>query len=210
MPFQKGNQFGKIHKGRKITWGDKISIGLKKAYKEGRAIGFPKGHKFFGDLSKPNYFQKGYIPWNKGKLFKNKKICQFCKKEFIPNKSSQIFCSKKCSTKFTGKSKIGIPFFIPTKEHKEKLRIMFSGKGGPNWKGGTTKLSKRIRGSAKFANWRKKVFARDNWTCQKCGQKGGNLHPHHIKLFSLYPKLRFRVSNGITLCNKCHKELHRL
>jgi hypothetical protein len=29
--------------------------------------GFQKGHKFFGDLSKPNYFQKGHKTWIKGK-----------------------------------------------------------------------------------------------------------------------------------------------
>ena len=27
---------------------------------------FQKGHKFYGDLTKSNYFQKGNIPWSKG------------------------------------------------------------------------------------------------------------------------------------------------
>jgi predicted DNA-binding protein YlxM (UPF0122 family) len=27
--------------------------------------GFQKGHSFYGNLSKPNYFQKGHAPWNK-------------------------------------------------------------------------------------------------------------------------------------------------
>ena len=27
---------------------------------------FTKGHKFYGDLSKSNYFKKGKVPWNKG------------------------------------------------------------------------------------------------------------------------------------------------
>jgi len=53
-----------------------------------------------------------------------------------------------------------------------------------------------------------KVFKRDNWICQKCGQKGGKLHPHHIKHFADYPELRFEVDNGITLCRDCHKTKH--
>lgn len=34
---------------------------------------FKKGHKFLGDLSKPNYFQKGCVSWCKGKKFHHKK-----------------------------------------------------------------------------------------------------------------------------------------
>ena len=60
-----------------------------------------------------------------------------------------------------------------------------------------------------FRLWREAVFARDNWTCQKYGIKGGRLHPHHIKNFSEYPELRFAVDNGITFSEKAHKEFHK-
>lgn len=66
MPFQKGNTLGKANKGRKVTWGDKVSQGLKRAYQEGRCEGFQPDHPFLGNLSNPNHFQKGHIPWNKG------------------------------------------------------------------------------------------------------------------------------------------------
>lgn len=65
------------------------------------------------------------------------------------------------------------------------------------------------RKSADYAEWRKSVFARDNYTCRLCGQIGGKLNAHHIKPYAKYESLRLDVENGITLCEKCHKGVHR-
>jgi len=56
--------------------------------------------------------------------------------------------------------------------------------------------------------WRKRVFARDKYTCQepKCKQKGGYLEAHHIKKKFDYPELKYVIDNGITLCRKCHEK----
>ena len=64
------------------------------------------------------------------------------------------------------------------------------------------------RRSSKYKNWKKQVLTRDNYICQRCGSKE-NLVVHHIKKFSENKQLRFDVNNGITLCQKCHKEVHK-
>lgn len=61
-----------------------------------------------------------------------------------------------------------------------------------------------------YENWRKQVFQRDCYTCRSCGDaKGGNLVAHHLYGYSKYKELRTELSNGITLCNKCHKDFHK-
>ncbi len=54
-----------------------------------------------------------------------------------------------------------------------------------------------------YKKWRTAVFERDSYTCVHCGV-GGRLDADHIKPWSLFPKLRYKVSNGRSLCRKCH------
>lgn len=222
MSFHKGNQWGKLNKGRRVTWGAKVSSGLVKAYQEGRATGFQKGHAFMGDLSKPNYFQKGKVPWNKDKKTGITpanakplitKQCLYCKKQFQVRGRNykKMCCNIYCKNQyFRGKNH---PWYgrHQSKEHIEKLKRLFTGTGGPNWKGGRTEKNKVLRSSSQFREWREKVFKRDNYTCQFCGARSvkGNrveLHPDHIEPFALFPELRFEISNGRTLCAPCHRK----
>jgi len=92
---------------------------------------------------------------------------------------------------------------------KKKISNSLKGEKSYLWKGGITLKDKRIRNSIEFRLWREAVFARDNWTCQKYGTKGGELHPHHIKNFAEYPELRFAIDNGITFSKKAHREFHK-
>lgn len=57
--------------------------------------------------------------------------------------------------------------------------------------------------------WRQKVFGRDNFTCQKCGQFGQQLCSHHIENYSKNKELRFDVDNGVTFCTGCHIRFHK-
>lgn len=86
------------------------------------------------------------------------------------------------------------------------LSIAHIGEKNHMWKGGLTPINKTIRHSLEYRLWREAVFSRDNWTCQECNTRGGELHPHHLKPFSLFPELRFSIANGKTLCAPCHRK----
>ena len=58
--------------------------------------------------------------------------------------------------------------------------------------------------------WRKGVYKRDNYTCQKCGDnKGGNLVAHHLDGYHWDKEHRTDINNGATLCVCCHKSFHK-
>lgn len=71
------------------------------------------------------------------------------------------------------------------------------------------KPEKEQRKTPQYAAWRTAVFERDGYRCAICGEVGGRLNAHHIKPFAKYPELRLDIDNGITLCEECHKEVHR-
>lgn len=89
-----------------------------------------------------------------------------------------------------------------------------------NWKGGTSPLRKNIQALQQYKDWRKRVFERDNFTCQECNKVGRRIHAHHIfpfyKIIERYKikniedalkcKILWDISNGKTLCISCHKQ----
>ncbi|MFS0905787.1 HNH endonuclease [Priestia aryabhattai] len=78
------------------------------------------------------------------------------------------------------------------------------------WKGGVRDEKLALRETFEYKKWRKAVFERDCYTCQKCNDsKGGNLHAHHIYPFYLYEELRHEITNGITLCANCHDSRYK-
>jgi hypothetical protein len=83
--------------------------------------------------------------------------------------------------------------------------VVWMGKSIPPFK----RNNKAQRHSPMYITWRNTVFERDNYTCQDCGQRGGELNAHHLQGFKKFPKLRYELSNGITLCKKCHKKRHK-
>jgi 5-methylcytosine-specific restriction endonuclease McrA len=56
---------------------------------------------------------------------------------------------------------------------------------------------------------RQMVLARDNYTCKNCGSKDKPLHCHHIYPASIDPIESADLDNCMTLCEDCHKEVHK-
>ena len=183
---------------------------------------FQKGHKAFKG-TEATRFQKGNIPWNKGKAFpaiqgKNNPNwkgglahCVDCNKQLSGYTST--YCNK-CKGKVISEKKKGKYFggtpwnkgkkLGPNPEHSKRMIGKLAGNKHPNWKGGITPTHFKIRNSLKYKEWRTYVFERDNYTCQDCGQHGGWLEAHHKKSFAKFPKDRFDIDNGITYCRPCH------
>jgi hypothetical protein len=84
------------------------------------------------------------------------------------------------------------------------------GKLSNRWKGGVTPLSKLVRHTIEYKEWRTTVYERDDYTCQNenckfCDNKrGAILHPHHIKPICNFPDLVFDIKNGVTYCKDFH------
>jgi hypothetical protein len=121
--------------------------------------------------------------------------CKNCGKSFVVKKSRKEkqnpqFCSKDCYEKYG----------------HEKMR----GLSHWNWKGGVNRKNHR-RETKQYKEWRLSVYRRDHFKCQDCGKHCNqkNIVAHHLKGWSKYPKLRYEISNGITLCRKCHRLRHK-
>lgn len=89
-------------------------------------------------------------------------------------------------------------------EHKLNLSMNHVGTLGWRKENPKTPINRRIRTSLEYRTWRKRIYERDNYTCQWCGIRGDYLEADHIKSFSEYPSLRFELNNGRTLCRPCH------
>ena len=170
------------------------------------------------------WIKKGTKPWNNG-------IKGICK----PNSGS----FKKEHQPIAGFKKGLIPWNKNKKvpqtsgeNHwsKNKKMLHISGKNNWNWTGGKSKMYRRVKGLLEYINWRKAVFERDDYICQKCGLRSGKgtkvyLEAHHnikklndmlreYKIETLEEASKCKelwdVDNGLTLCKKCHLKVHRL
>lgn len=166
----------------------------------------------------------------------NQKNCEKCKKQYSkPSTCSKKewlkrkYCSHSCSNSINSLGKLFVGFkgdknpkwkggqiILVCKECKGFFKVNIGRKetahfcsqicAHKNRDEGRTPRNERVRKSAAYKAWRTLVFERDNYTCQECKIRGGQLHADHIKPFAFYPELQLEVSNGRTLCVPCHKK----
>lgn len=62
-----------------------------------------------------------------------------------------------------------------------------------------------------YDEWRYKVKEKANFTCDCCGKRdGGHLNAHHLDGYNWCKKGRLDITNGVCLCESCHKEFHNI
>jgi 5-methylcytosine-specific restriction endonuclease McrA len=72
-------------------------------------------------------------------------------------------------------------------------------------------LQRGRRVDPRTVEWRRRVYEKDGYECQVCGDSaGGNLVAHHKESWDSNKDLRFDVGNGVTSCEPCHKEFHSI
>lgn len=96
----------------------------------------------------------------------------------------------------------------------ELFKGKFIGENSPCWKGGA-EYSRVERATHEYIQWRNNVFAKDNYTCQCCGDCNGDghtvtLNAHHIRNWKDNEFCRYDIDNGITLCEHCHMNFHSI
>ena len=120
--------------------------------------------------------------------------CDNCKKHYLiiyenyskTNHNGKIYC-KKCAKKLFNSGE-NHPLYKPelTQEYRED-----------------------VRSYTEYVDFIKKVLARDNYICQCCGcTNKSSLQVHHLDGYNWCEEKRTLVSNGITLCKKCHYNFH--
>lgn len=163
--------------------------------------------------------------------------CEECQTMFKPNQATSKYCSRECHhqgmrkaitlccsecqtsfeacpsavkwAKERGSKKSFCSSDCSKKHHKKENH--------PSWLEDRNNLKnpkKSLRESTEMQEWRKTVFSRDNWTCLWCGDRSRSKHKvvlnaHHIKRVADFPDSAFHLSNGITLCESCHKKTYQ-
>ena len=109
----------------------------------------------------------------------------------------------------------------------DTLKGRYIGEDNPNYKGFT---NEKTLARGLFKTISKEMLRNCNFTCQICGQHGGNLHTHHIKPFhvifdefiqnaysgnieNFYHEILSyddftNKNNLIVVCEQCHKKIH--
>lgn len=190
---------------------------------------FEKNHRFYPGGEK-YWFKQGEVSHNSGKPLnewmskesnelRKKKISETLKKKYASGERVSFFegralrkgvkHSEETIQKFK-EAKLGCSL---SPEHRIKISKAHKARREKHhlWKGGIRPLNKKLRESTEYKLWREAVFERDDYTCQFCGERGGELNADHVISFATcrdwgWNEFITDVDNGQTLCVPCHRE----
>jgi thymidylate synthase (FAD) len=92
-------------------------------------------------------------------------------------------------------------------EHLAAIRRARSGSRSNFWRGGvSTERESIARWTTEHAS---AVHEQYEYTCKRCSVRGGRLHAHHIVPVWVDESLARETGNLITVCEKCHRMIHR-
>jgi hypothetical protein len=78
------------------------------------------------------------------------------------------------------------PMFGHSRTEEEKQLMSWNRKGltagekNSNWQGGKSSVAILIRSHSYYKKWRQAILERDNFTCQNCNKRGGDLNVDHF------------------------------
>lgn len=103
---------------------------------------------------------------------------------------------------------------LRTEETKRKLSNaakLRTGNKNPNYNPHLTK-EEREQGRLQdgYNEWVKQIKKSANYTCDCCSKHGCVLHSHHLDGYHWCIERRLDITNGVCLCEKCHKKFHKL
>jgi hypothetical protein len=125
--------------------------------------------------------------------------CAYCGKHFVPSKTS-VVNRMTCLNQKPDDRTFGEGRFYCSVGCRKACPIFNMRKFPKGFKKAT---SREVQ-----PELRQLVLKRDNYICQKCGKTITELHCHHIEGIKQNPIESADIDNCVTLCKKCHKEVH--
>jgi hypothetical protein len=135
--------------------------------------------------------------------------CEVCQKEFQITPfyiDISRFCSKECRIEWTRNFMKGENNPAKRKEVREKISEKNSKENHYRWNPDREVVLKNQRNNNhEDKEWALAVKKRDGWRCKMNNNNcEGKIIAHHILRWSTFPELRYKINNGITLCEYHH------
>ena len=97
-----------------------------------------------------------------------------------------------------------------TDERRRRQSERMKGSKNPSYKSELTDEEREQgRNIPGYDEWKQQVKEQANFTCEICGYRGNKLRSHHLDGYNLCKDRRVDITNGVCLCEHCHKDFHK-